>query len=582
MRSVNRALSTAVAATLATVVVGAVPASATVASTPSGVGSTTTTTRVLDLSLGSGGSLLKLSLLTDKGASSIDSHSAPAGASNQIVPLTLDSALAGIHVAVPGASTSAPGGTPDLKGTALTLGALGVPASVAAASIDPIALHSDYSPSAAHSTIGAAQIKGLTIAGGSIASVDMLSSSLNADALNASADGARGVQVGTIKLLQLGALLKGLGANITQLPLITVTRLIDQLGLGSGVLASLPAGATVTSEVANLTNSISGLQAALTSSSGGSTLSGNLPAPVLGALNGLGGVIPTPGAAKTAAVTPVTIPAAGSPLSAVTGLVGQLQNSLSNLLSTTVPALDAFPLVQLDATQVGINTRAADTVANSSAGVTALPMTLRVAGTPLTIDAAAAVNKVNETIATANGALNGLLSTLGLPTNLVSLSLLDKASNVALNGNYTIASAGVSLATLKIAAINPADVVKGIAALGGAPLSSVLSSVGLAAGSPLAAVLGATNAIGALGTALNAAAPLTGGAQLQIASLSGASTYTVAPTAAPPTGSPLTPATGSLPHTGGNPALAILGVIFALLAFAGVRWSRSARSVTNS
>lgn len=575
MRPLNRALSTAVAATVATVVVGAVPATAQVTAAPKGVGSTTTTTSVLGLTLGSAGSLLKLSLLTDKGVSSIDSHSAPAGASNQIVPLTLDSALAGLHIAAPTLSTSAPGGTPDVGGTALTLSSLGVPASLATASIDPISLHSDYSTSAAHSTIGAAQIKGLTIAGGALASVDVLGSNLSADALGASADGSRGVQVGTIKLLDLGALLKGMGTDITQLPLSVVTGLVDKLGLAPALPSGTP---SLTSAVTTLQSAITGLQGALSTSGGSSSLPTSLPTSTVGALTTLG-TLPAPlGLAKTAAVTPITIPTAGTPLTTVTGLVSQLQGTLAGLLSGSVPALDSFPLVQLDATQVGINTKAADTVANSAAGVTAQPMTLRVAGTPLSIDAAAAISTINGTLATANSALNGLLTTVGLPTNLVSLSLLDKASNVALNGNYTIASAGLSLATLKIAAINPADILKGITALGGAPLSSVLSSVGLAAGSPLAAALTATNAMGALGTALNAVAPLTGGAQLQIASLSGASTYTVAPAAAPPTGTPNTPASGSLPHTGGNPALAVLGVIFALLAVAGVRWRRS---VTN-
>lgn len=294
------------------------------------------------------------------------------------------------------------------------------------------------------------------------------------------------------------------------------------------------------------------------------------------------GSLPAPlGAAKAAAATPISIPTAGTPLTAVTGLVSQLQSTLSGLLSASVPALDSFPLVQLNATTVGITTKAADTVANSAAAVTVQPLTLKVAGTPLTIDAAATINQVNTTLATANGALNGLLTQLGLPTNLVSLSLLDQAHNVAMNGAYTIASAGISLATLKVAAIDPAKILSGITALGGTPLASLLPSLGLAAGSPLASVLSATNAMGALNTALGQLAPLTGGAQLQIASLSGASTYTVAPTAAP-TGTPITPAHTSLPHTGGNPALAIIGVIFALLAFGGVRWVRSARSATTN
>jgi len=381
--------------------------------------------------------------------------------------------------------------------------------------------------------------------------------------------------VGTIKLLDLGGLLKGLGANIIQLPLNTVTSLVDSLHLTSG----LPAGTSLTKETLNLSDGISGLQSALASVGTSSTLPTPLSSTTTGALQNLGG-LPALGAAKTAAALPtipITIPTQGTSVTQVTALLTQLQATLASLLSTAVPALDSFPLVQLDATSVGITTTAADTVANSAAGVTVQPLSLKVAGVPLSISATDTINTVNTTIGSANTALNGLLTTLGLPKNLVSLSLLDKSTNVSKSGSYTLAAAGLTLATLKIAAIDAGTILSGITSLGGAPVSGLLSSLGIAAGPSLASALSATNAMGALGAALNQAAPLLGGAQLQIASLSAASTYTVAPTAAPPTGSPLTPAHTSLPHTGANPALALLGLLLAILAIGGIRWARSAR-----
>lgn len=566
MRPLHRALTTAVAVTVATVVVGGVPAGA-IVSTPNGVGSTTTTTSVLSLSLGTAGNLLRLGILTDQGQSSIDPHTGTLGASTSLIPLTVDSAATGLHVAAPGLSTKAPGGASDVGGNTLTLASLGVPAALASAEIDPAALHSDYSPTAAHSNIAAAQIKNLTIAGGALASIDLLSSNLTADALSTQADGLRGVQVGTIKLLDLGALLKGLGTNLTALPLSTVDSLLSSLSLSS----VLPAGTSLTA----LDTAITGLQATVTSTLNSNSTATSLSTnPTTTTTNALQQVTSSLTAATAARAAAVTIPTVGTSIATVDALITQLTGTLSNLLNTALPALDSFPLLQVSATSVGITTRAADTLANSAAGVTVLPLTLTAAGIPLNVDLAGAVNTVNTTIASANTALNGVLHKIGLPANLVSLDLLQQAHSVSQNGSYTLASAGVNVATLKIAAIDPAAVVSGITALGGPSVSSVLSSLGTATGP----VLAATNAMTALNSALGQVAPLTGGAQVQIASLSGASTYTVAPTAVP-TGSPNAPST-SLPHTGGNPALALLGVMFAILAFAGVRWTRSTGSVS--
>jgi hypothetical protein len=574
MRTLNRALTSAVAATVVTAVVGGIPAGAQAASTPNGVGSTSTTTSVLNLSLGTAGNLLKLGILTDQGRSSIDHTSGVLGASNSLVPLTIDSAAAGLHVAVPGLQTQAPGGLSDVGGTTLSLSSLGVPAAIATAEIDPAALHSDFTSTAAHSTIGAAQIKNFTLGGGALASIDLLSSNLAADALSAQADGTRGVNVGTVKLLDLGALLKGLGTSLPALPLSTVTSLIDSLGLPTG----LPAGTSLAGEVTNLQTAIGGLQTTLASAGSATSLAAPLSSATSGALSSLG-TLPLPlGAARTAAVSPITIPTTGTPIDQVTGLLGSLQTSLSGLLNSTVPALDSFPLVQLSATQVGITTKAADTVANSAAGISVLPLKLTVAGVPLNVDLSGTVATVNNVIGQANTALNGLLTKVGLPANLVSLDLLQQAKSVSQNGAYTLATAGITAATLKIAAVDPAAILSGITALaGGTPLSSVLTQLGIAAGTPLASVLSATNAMGALNSALGQLAPLTGGAQLQVASLSGASTYTVAPAATPVTAN--TPVQTSLPHTGGNPALALLGALFGLIALGGVRWARSARSL---
>jgi hypothetical protein len=201
------------------------------------------------------------------------------------------------------------------------------------------------------------------------------------------------------------------------------------------------------------------------------------------------------------------------------------------------------------------------------------PLTVTVAGVSLPINPQAAVNTVNGIVSQANGALNNLLGTLGLPTNLVSLALLDEAHSVSQEHDYTSAAAGVTLITAKIAAIDPSVITGALSKLTGTTASSLLGST------PLGSVLPSSGAMSTLDGLLGQVAPLLGGAQLQIASLAGASTYTFAPVASPstPAAAPSAPLPVNLPHTGGDPALAVIGVILAALAVGAIRWRRVTR-----
>lgn len=567
MKPLNKALSAAVAASVAAVVVAAVPASA----AGNGVGQTKTTTSVLSLSIGKDGGLLNLNLLRDTGSANIDSHGAdPTGSKTSLVALSLNAA--GVHVATPALGTSAPGGTPDVAGPTIDTKALGVPATLATATIIPAALHSDFAPTAAHSTIGAATIQNLTVAGGALAKVALLQSNLGANAISAQADGTRGVTVSNIDLLNLGALLQGIGVPPTSLSVSTLSNLLSQLNL---TISGLSSGMTLSTAVATLTSAITGLQATIAAANAASSPNlGTLSSTLTTTLGQLTTSLPT-GLAKTAAAPlPVAIP---TNVTQATALVTNLQGQLTTLLGAALTALDSTPLVKIAGTTVGVTTKAADTVANSSAGVSALPLKVTVAGTDLPVlDATAVADTVNGALATANGALNGVLTKIGLPANLVSVSVLDKASNVGQNGAYTVATAGLTALTLRIAAIDPSTLLNGVTTLNTTPVGGLLTTLGATSVTNALPALPSSAAMAAVDTALGQVAPLLGGTTLQIASLSSASTYTAAP-AATPTGTPGAPARTGLPRTGGYPELGILGVIFAALALGGVRWSRSKR-----
>jgi hypothetical protein len=544
MKSLTRVVSSTLAASVAALVVGAAPAGA----STSGVGTTSTKTSVVTFQLGQNGSLLNLGLLTDVGAANTDSHGGALKASNSLVPITLASPALHLDLSTPAISTAAPGGQSDATSQAITLSGLGVPPAIATATIKPAVLHSDFSTSAAHSTMTAAEVDNLTLLGGGLASIDLLSSSLGADALSSQAAGVRGVNIGTIKLLDLGALLKGIGADLTTLPVGTLSGLLSKLGLP---VAGLPAGANLADQVTSLSTALTGLRTTLTSSATSSTTSA-VDTAASSALGKLG----------------VPVPAVGTLVTTVNSEITTLQNTLTGLLSNAASALDTFPLVQVAGEQAGIGVKAADTLGHSSASTLFSPLKVIVAGQALNIDLQAVAATINSTVDAANGALNGLLGQLGLPTNLVTVKLLEKATNVSMNGAYTSAVAGLSVLHVGIAAISPAVVSNALSTLSGPSITSLLN------GTPLSSVLGASNAMASVAGLLGTAAPLLGGAQLQVASLAGESTYTFAPATAP---SPAQQIPTSLPHTGGSPELAIIGVVLAGLAIAGLRFARMSR-----
>lgn len=553
MRPLTRVVSSVLAATVAGVVVGAIPASASTV----GVGTTNTKTSVLDLQLGS---LLNLALLTDTGGANIDPHAGALQAGTSLVPLTLSSPALKLNLSTPAITTLDPGGATNAASPALTLSSLGIPAALATATFKPASLHSDFTTGSAHSTMTAAEIDDLTVAGGAIASIDLLSSNLGADALSAQADGTRGVKIGTIKLLDLGALLKGLGIDLASLPVGSVSQLLSQLNLPVPAVSGLSGATGATSlagEVASLSDALTSLRQTLVNATT------QITTPVDGLTQGLLGKLGLP------------VPTVGSLVSQVNTLVGTLQTTLTNLLTTVLKSLDSFPLIQISGTQLGIHTTAADTLGHSAAGVTIAPMTITVAGVQLpALDLQQTVDTVNSVIATANSTLNNLLGTLGLPTNLLSLSLLNRATNVAQAGDYTTAAAGITMLTAKLAALDPSVITGVLSKLTGTTVGSLLG------GTPLTGLLGASDSMSTLGGLVGQVAPLLGGANLRIASLAGASTYTFAtPPAAVPTAAPSarTPTEVVLPHTGGNPALALIGVILAALALAIVRWRRVLR-----
>ena len=549
MHAPTRVLAATLAGSLAGVLIAAQPATA--ASSGAGVGSTITKTTVLEVQLGQNGSLLDLNVLGDQGGASIDPANSPS-ASASLIPLSLTSGLLHLNVATPALSTKSPGGAASSNGQSLSLTSLGVPAALATGTVKAATLQSDFATTAAHSLLSAAEVDNLSVLGGSLLSIDLLSSNLAATALTDNANGARGVNVGTVKLLDLGALLKGLGIDLASLPVPSVSQLLATLGKS---VPGVPAGVDLATFVTQLNNSITSLRGTLNAAL--TQVTGTVDGVTGGILGGLG----------------LPVPSLSSSVTQINDLISQVQAKLVAVLTQGLSALDSAPLVQVAATSVGVNTKAADTLAHSAVAITTAPISVTVAGISLpALDATALAAAVNGALSSANTALNGLLGKLGLPANLVSLSLLDQNKSLTLSNGYTQAVGGITGLTAQIAAIDPTAVTSAVSKLVGPTVGSLL-------GSSLAGVsLPLTDAMSTVAGLLKTAAPLTGGALVRIASVGSASTYALA---AAPTGT-VTPALpsspGALPHTGANSALPAAGVALGLLSAGTVMWRRRLRA----
>jgi len=559
MRPLTRVLSSALAATVATVVVAAVPASA---STPTGLGGTTTTSSVLSLKIGS---LLDLGLLTDNGGESIDSLAGTPKASGSLVPITLDSPLLNLNLSTPAISTLQPGGSASANGQALTLSSLGIPSVLASGSIKPAALTSLFANTSAADSIQAAEVDNLDLVGGALANISLLSTGLTSSAKSTAAAGDPTTNLSSINVLDLGALISGLGGTLADLPVGTLSSLAATLGVP---VPDVAGGGSLADEVASLSDAITSLRNTL------ATTVTDLTTPIdatttslLGTL-GLGADVPAVGTPDASLVTTVN------------NLIGSLQTTLVNLLTGVLGNLDVAPLLSVSGVTLGVNTLAANLLSGSSAGVTYSPLNISVAGVKLpALDITNAASTLNEVLSTATGALNSLVAELGLPANLLSLSILGNMHDVTQSGAYNVATAGLSLLSLKIAPLTSSVVSDALGGLTGTTASSLLG------GTSLTGLLGASSDMGGLSGLLGVAAPLLSGVDLEIGALASQSAQRVnAPESivnppslvTPPSPQAIVPV--QLPHTGGDPELAIIGMILAGLGIVTIRWARISRS----
>jgi len=531
-------LKRVVAAGTAFGLLGAVSGIGTAGATAPGVGTSQASTTVLSVQLGD---LLGLRLLGDDARATIDRQISDPSAFSRLVGLDINSKLVpALNASVPAApmESRSPGGQPvvSVTGADLTQGIKGValPAAVATGTLDA-ALRSSFDGVAARSGIDGA-VKNLKVAGG-LLSVGEISSTLGSGAAQSAADSTRGVKVGEVAVLDLGAVLDGLGLAIADLPVSTISSLLSQLNVP---VAGVPTGTNLSAYVASLNKAIDDVQRTIDTQS--NTVTGTVDSTV----GGLLGTLKLP------------VPTTQSTVTQVNQTVDTLQATLAGTINTAMKALDDLTLLKLAGAEVSVGTKAVDTVKGSAATITAKVGDISVGNVTVPgVDLTGPVSQINGLVSTVNGTLSSVLGTISPDlANLVSVSVLDQTKSVTESGGYVRSRAGITALSASIVPpANLAAIVSTVKAATGA--ADVVTGLGKSAPVLSTAM---TTLESTLGTGLQA---LASGAQVKVASIQAASDFASASPAR---------SGDELPRTGGSAPIAGLAMVLAGLALGIQRW----------
>lgn len=542
------------------------PSPAGAQSANAGVGTSKASHTLVSLQLGD---LLDLGILADTAQSTIDTAVEPASAFSKLVPVSVASGvlpgLSNLTASLPTFESRTPGGNPSVSGSALNLaspgGVAGVPVGLLGGSLVPASLTSALDGEGARSALKAA-LADLSLVSG-LVKVTSVSNSMGTAAALPQANGTRNLGIDAVSLLNLGDLLAGLNLDLAELPLSTVSDLLAALKLP----VALPTGAD------DLSSAVDGLLATITGVLGEVAAAEAILDDVVETVPAVNGLLSgLPAALPVSGTTLVPTDSLGLPAATVEQLLATLQGTLTNLLGNALNALDDLSLLKLDGATIGATTKAADTLANSVADVTAKLGGLSVLGLQLPgLD----LLTVGETLNAVTAQLGNVLSIIDPSLkDLVKVGVLDKSTSLTTANGYNNALAGIDVLSVSV---NPpallSDLVSSLTGNGALSALGVLGTAGVASPASALPVLGG-NALN-LGSLLNLPATvgaLTKGLSLKVGSVRSASQFKLA--SAPPPAAAVLPS-DTLPRTGGDTrTLGILAAGMAVLALGVRRWAR--------
>ena len=521
----------------------AAAAGGTASAQTTGVGTTRATTTAVNVSLGSNGSLLDVQVLGDNGIANIDpKQGAPSSATSSLSPLTSTSSVSALNISVPkvGASSTGAADNKSVPSVDLTT-------PLSTGSIAPLSLSAVVDPTQGAASGLSSSLKNLTTVAG-LLSLPSGTSSLGAAAKPGDADGLRGLSIPDVSVLNLGATLQGLGINSAAMQLGQVGNVLNTLGV------TVPNGSAPALTGTQLVTQVTALSGVLTN-----TLAQVPP--------GLSGVPPaTPIATLPPAVTalinsliPGGIPAGAS---TVGDLVTAINGQITGLLNGALSGITNAPLLEVKNLVVGITTKAADTVANSVATVTASLGSVQIGS--LTVPGV----DLASVLANANTTINQVLTQAGLG-NLITVKALDQSKSIGTQNGYVNSLAnltGVDVAIAPLSSLAPGTPPATTPTVG-----SLFTLAGAGAPPALSSAMQTLNGV----LATTGAGALAQGATVDVLQVGSASTFTPSPASATPTNpSAATPQNASLATTGGpTQVLGFVGLLL-LATVAGLRWLR--------
>ena len=533
----------AAAATALSLVGAATLVSPAHASTP-GVGTSAASSSLLNVAVGTAGQVLNLKVLADEARSTIDpSTVAKPEAFSKLNALQLTSMLPAPlnNISLPVVESRTPGGQPSVAGPGLDLSSIGgvtLPVSLLDGVLTPAALTSSADATSAHSAL-TSSLGNITLVGGLIKAAG-LSSVLGTNAITGAADGSRTIKAGAINVLDLGALLNGLGIPLTSLPISSVSSILATLGVP---VAGVPTSLTLDSFVDELNTAIDGLQAQIDTA--GATITDAIDSAAGTILGGLG--------------LPAGVPSVGDVVAVAQDALDQVQALVTGVLSTAIHALDNLSLLKIGGVEVGAVTKASDTVGNSTADIVAKIGSINVGGLSLPgLDLGSTLAQVNSVVNTVNSTLSSVLGSISPDlASLVNVNMFQKdaATGVTKDGGYVKSLAGVSALTASIVPpLNLTSIVTNLLPANG--IGAALTGAGGTL--PVVDTL-MTTLNGLLGSTVNA---LAGGASIKLASVTSGASFTT----------PVAATNGSLPRTGGTAQTALLGMALVIAAIASRRF----------
>lgn len=540
-----------VSAAVATSVVAAAAFAGPVTAQSTGVGTSLTETKVLAAQLGDKGSVLDLVLLGDQARSTIDPSVASPEAFTRLTALSIKSGVISALNQTIGVYEARSTGPTEQDVAPQTIVPVALPAAlgpVLSGSLGTGKLSAILDNGVASSALnaGVTDVKSV----GGLLGIGSVTSNLTANSAADASGATRGAKVADITVLDLAALLDGLGINLADLSVAQVSALLDTLQATTGL--ALPAGqTTLAGAVSSLNAAIDDLQDAVATEA--SSTIGQAIEPATNTL---------------LAAIPLTTPLSGTDVvgdstAAINAVVDQLQDQIDDLLGKSLKALDDLALLRLEGVEVGVTTKAVDSIDRSVAEVTGKIGRIRVGNLSLPgVDALASASALNAAVAQVNDKVG---DTLGLVSpdlaKLVNVSVLDKATSVTQDGGYTRSRAGITGAT---ATITPP-----------AALDAIVSTItGQAAGIDRLLPASTVSSLGLSGTMDQLSRTLNLGAGVLSAPASVQAGSIVASSEFARSGGPASPG-DTLPRTGGPVGIGILAALAAAVGLGVRRWMQT-------